>query len=698
MTKLSVNKALLKAKFLIQKGKINEAQKLYEIVLQAFPKNRQAQRELSALTKAKPKNTALDAPPDIINNLLNLYNQSQFSQAVQQANTLIKRYPNAFIIWNILGAANKDLGKLTEASEAFKNVTKLNPTYADGFNNFGITLQEQGKLDQAIEVFKKALSLKPEFAEAHYNMGNALKDQLKLDEAIKAYSKALSIKPDYAEVYNNLGNVRKDQGRLDEAVAAYNRALSIKFDYAEAYNNLGIAYKDQGKAGEATAAFNKALSIMPKYVEAHNNLGVNLQSQGRLIEAIEAYSRALAIQPDYMTAWSNGADALERSNKLEELDQWLEKAAEAISPLPSELRFLQVKLLWRNKKFEEVSNIISKINLENLTENRKPDFLNLKGKYFEKLENFDDAFLCFAKSNFLARQSSDYIRCKPELYFQDLRNTLKKLKSRSFKTPTVERTAEESFTPVFLVGFPRSGTTLLDTILRTHSKIEVVEEKPALQKAALFLEKAGYDVLSGNLIPPDLLTRAKKAYEAEFYRYIEDVAPHKIYIDKMPLNLVKVPLIHQLYPQAKFILALRHPMDCILSCWMQYFKFNAAMANMVDLERLVDFYCVAMDIFKLCRAKYSLSIYEIRYEDILEDLKGELHELLKFLDVDWEAEMENYQKTALKRESVSTPSYSQVVQPIYKSSRYRWLNYEKQLSQFVAQIEPWRREFRYSKN
>ena len=166
----------------------------------------------------------------------------------------------------------------------------------------------------------------------------------------------------------------------------------------------------------------------------------------------------------------------------------------------------------------------------------------------------------------------------------------------------------------------------------------------------------------------------------------------------MPLNLVKVPLIHQLYPQAKIILALRHPMDSILSCWMQYFRLNSAMANMVDLERIVDFYCVAMDIFKLCRAKYSLSIYEIRYEDFLEDLKGELSELLKFLDVDWEAEMENYQETALKRENVNTASYSQVVQPIYKSSKYKWLNYEKQLSQFVAQVEPWRREFRYSKN
>jgi hypothetical protein len=139
-------------------------------------------------------------------------------------------------------------------------------------------------------------------------------------------------------------------------------------------------------------------------------------------------------------------------------------------------------------------------------------------------------------------------------------------------------------------------------------------------------------------------------------------------------------------------------MDAILSCWMQDFKPNPAMVNMVNLERIVEFYCVAMDTFKICRAKYNLSVHEIKYEDLLEDLSGETSAVLKFLNLDYEPHMEKYQETALKRGRINTPSYSQVVQPIYKDAKYRYLNYKKYLKQYVAQVDPWINEFGYSKH
>jgi len=245
------------------------------------------------------------------------------------------------------------------------------------------------------------------------------------------------------------------------------------------------------------------------------------------------------------------------------------------------------------------------------------------------------------------------------------------------------------------VGFPRSGTTLLDTILRSHSKIEVVEEQPTLKAAEALLRSIGYSDLANNIVPPKLLTDARKTYEAEFYQHIGGYTPGSVYIDKLPLNLLRVPLIHLLYPQAKFIMALRHPMDTILSCWMQNFKLNPAMANMVDLERVAEFYCVAMKLFKIYRAQYNLSVHQIRYEDLLEGISEEISALLNFLDLDWETQMESYQVTALKRGRISTPSYSQVVQPIYKDAKFRWLNYEKYLDEYIEQVKPWVNEFRY---
>ena len=272
MAKLSVDKALLKAKSHAKKGKFEEAQKLYQTVLQAFPKNKRAQKGLAALNKPKQSSTTQEPPQDMLAQLLNLYNQGQFAAVVVQAQALAEQYPDAFIIWNILGAAHKGLGSIFEASEAFKKVTELNPDYANGHSNLGLTLKDQGKLDEAITSFNKALSLKPDYAEAYNNMGNALKDQGKLVEAIKAYNKTLAIKPDHAEAYNNMGNALKDQGKLDEAITSFKKALSLKPDHAEAYNNMGNALQDQGKIDEAITSFKKALVIKPDYVEVARNL------------------------------------------------------------------------------------------------------------------------------------------------------------------------------------------------------------------------------------------------------------------------------------------------------------------------------------------------------------------------------------------------------------------------------------------
>ena len=271
LAKLSVDKALLKAKSHTKKGEIEYAKKLYQAVLQAFPKNKRAQQGLAALNiPEQPKDTQ-SQPQDAINQLIQLYNQGHLATVVERAQTLTEQYPEAFIIWNVLGAANKRLGRVQAASEAFKKVTELNPAYADGFNNLGVTLQEQGKLEEAIASLYKALSLKPDYADAYNNMGNALKDQGKLEEAIASFNKALSLKPDYTVAYYNMGNALKDQGKLEEAIASFNKALSLKPDYAVAYNNMGNALENQGKLKEAIEAYNKALSIKSNYAEAIYN-------------------------------------------------------------------------------------------------------------------------------------------------------------------------------------------------------------------------------------------------------------------------------------------------------------------------------------------------------------------------------------------------------------------------------------------
>ena len=702
MIELTLDQALKKGIEAHKAGQFTEADRYYTAILKAQPKHPDANHNMGILAVGIGKvqeslpflKTALEANPNItyfwlsyIKALIKLNRVAEAKAVFNQAKSndvkgdgfeqIEKRLIGLGkgIEVNVASSKSQDppedqlqslinlynQGLFQKALAQGSQLLKEFPNSINLYNIIGASNKGLGKLEEAIEAYNKAILLKPDFAEAHYNIGNTLKKQGKLEEATEAFRKALDIKPDYAEVYINMGNALQGQGKLDEAIKAYNKVISLKPNFAEAYNNIGVALKDQGK----------------------------------LDEAIEAYNKCLSLKPDYAEAWLNGADALEKWNKLNELEIWLDNAFNSFETVPADLRFMKSKLLWRNKKFEETSYLISDIKFETISEIRKKDYLNLKAKCFEQSKKFEEAYECFVLVNSLVKTSKEYKRYSPEDYFQNKKDNLAKIRSRSKKNVEVKSEENPEFLPTFLVGFPRSGTTLLDTILRSHSKIKVVEEKPLLNNTEKFLKKSGYDDFIDKFIPKYVNIEAQKIYKQEFNKHIDTSSIDKVYVDKLPLNLLKVPLIHQLYPDAKFILALRHPMDTILSCWMQNFKLNQAMANMVDLDRIVDFYCIAMETFKICRFNYNLNVYEIRYEDLIKNFQKESEDVVQFLNLQWEPEMANYQDTALKRGRINTPSYSQVVQPIYKDSQYRWLNYQKYLEQYLDQVKPWISEFGY---
>ena len=698
MAKLSVNQALSKAKSHEKKGEILEAQELYKEVLDAFPNNKKAKLMLANLDKSFRNGNVKKPPSNIINQLVALYNQGHLSLVIEHCQRFIGQFPDAFIIWNILGAANKGLGRVEEASKAFMKVVKLNPTYADGYNNLGVTLQEQGKFEGALVAYKKAISIKPNYAEAYNNLGNTLLEQGEPAGAISSYKKAISIDSNYAEANYNMGFALSSINKPEEAIVAYNNAISIKPNYSEAYCNLGNAYKEIGKLNEAIDFYRNAISINPKYAQVYNNLGKVFQEQDKLELAMEAYKKATSLKLEYSEAWTNGAEALEKWNKLDELDDWLKQAHKNFKIVPSDISYFQSKFLWRIKERKEALKLISTINLKTVSENRKQGFLNLKAKCFESSQNFSKAYDCFLEMNLLAKKSNTYLNSNSDKFFANTKNQLEQLKLKLTSRATDSEDNGETISPIFLVGFPRSGTTLMDTILRSHSKIEVLEEKPTVVAAKAAIRKNGYNEIHNKVFSIDIISEARSSYIKEFRKHIKSSDTNSVYIDKLPLNLIEVPLINQLFPSAKFILALRHPFDTILSCWMQDFEINAAMANMVDLDRIVDLYCIAMETFKICRSEYNLNVHTIRYEDLLEDLKGESSALLTFMDLTWETKMEDYRATALKRGRINTPSYSQVSQPIYKEAKYRWVNYKEYLDKYSDQIEPWIQEFGYVEN
>jgi tetratricopeptide (TPR) repeat protein len=556
-----------------------------------------------------------------------------------------------------------------------------------------MNLYNQGRLQQALFEVNKMLERFPNSFILCNIAGASNAGLMQFDAAIDFFKRSLKVNPGNAEAYNNIGNVLNSKGNPDAALDYFKKALKIKPKFADVYNNIGNALNAKGDTDAAIGSYKKALKIKPDYAEAYYNKGIALKDKGEQKAAIDSYKRAIKIKPDYADAYSNTCELYERSNKLAELSEVISIAKAALKKLPSDLLYYEALYNYRSQNYDHCETLIGLINIDQLAATRTSLFWQLRAKLEQHQKNYNAAFISFTEMNNTYISSPIYNAKQAQTYFDELLMRVKDL-NNALETPYCQNLEESSAdVPIFLIGFPRSGTTLLDTILRTHSKISVVEEKNMLSQAKKYLGNnlSTFDI--ENLTSQELLN-AREVYFEELSKHVSTNSSGCV-IDKFPLNIVDVPIIHKLFPTAKFILALRHPLDSILSCWMQPFQANDAMANMVELSRIVDFYAAAMTVLELSEKRYQLTIHRIRYEDLVLDMKTEVSNLLNFLELDWENELENYQQTALNRGIISTPSYSQVIQPLYKTASNRWVKYQESLKKYFIKIEKWTTKFGY---
>jgi len=246
---------------------------------------------------------------------------------------------------------------------------------------------------------------------------------------------------------------------------------------------------------------------------------------------------------------------------------------------------------------------------------------------------------------------------------------------------------------VFLVGFPRSGTTLLDSILRTHSKTLVLEEKPYLLNI-----RHNYFKNNNNNINAIKSLSFEKIAELQ-KNYFEQINlqnnNNKIIIDKFPLSIIELGFIKIIFPEAKIILAMRHPCDTIISCYFSFFKMNDAMINFLDLKDSVSFYNSVFSLVEQFKREINLFYHIVKYEDLIINFKPTLEILLKYINLDYETKLENFYITAKNRDKIYTPSYNQVTQPIYNTSINRYINFKD--AKFIEPLlEKWINRFGYS--
>ena len=728
MPKLSVDRAILKAKAHAKKGEITEARQIYQSILEAFPENIRAQQGLTALTKQQhgaPKNP----PQDEINHLINLFNQGQLPAVVRQAHMLTQQYPDAFFVWNVLGVANKGLGRIFEASQAFRKVVGLDPTYADGYNNLGSTLTDLGKPEEAIEAYNRALSLKPDYAEAYYNMGISLQTQGKLDAAIEAYERALSLKPDYADACNNIGISLQIQGKLDAAIEAYERALSLKPDYADACNNIGISLQIQGKLDEAIEAFERALSLKPDFADAFNNMGNALKDQGKLDEAIEAYERALSLKPDFDDAFNNMGNALKDQGKLDEAIEAYERAlsvkpdfddafinmgnalkdqgklddaikayeralslkpdfADAFNNMGNALKdqgkldgaieaykkALDIKPgsaeshrnLSTIVKYEannpQIASVTDLIGNEDLSEADRCQLHFALAKMKDDLGDFSAAFDNYVSGGMLRSRLLDYDLEQDQTLFN-------KIKKTSVKLGEVSLTKSQdtlSHTPIFILGMPRSGTTLFEQIVSCHSQVHGAGELPFLSLFGLALSTGDQTADSETLL------KFRDSYLAELTKLSSD---KPFVTDKMPHNFLYIGLILNAIPEAKIIHIKRDPGATCWSNFKHYFPAQG-LGYSYKLSDTANYYKLYQDLMRFWDELYGGQILHMDYDRMTVEQEPETRSLIDSLGLSWEAKCLSPHEN---QRSVRTASQQQVRKKMYTGSSQAWRQFEPYL-------------------
>jgi tetratricopeptide (TPR) repeat protein len=490
-----------------------------------------------------------------------------------------------------------------------------------------------------------------------------------------------------------LGLARMEAGDVAGAIGLYERARRLMPEHIHVLTNLGAAYRAAGRFGDARFVLEEALRIDRRHVIAQNSLGNVLLDLGARDDAKRAYERAVEQKPAYADPIAGLARIAEEEHRLGDA-LGLANRALGVAPQNVSAQLTRAKVLLRRDEAAAAARALETLLAGGrLTPTNSIVAQGHLGEAYERLGRFDDAFEAFTRSNRSLEQAAlSFARDRSYLSPQAVVRLTDYVASSNVRqwrdAPAASRT------PVFLIGFPRSGTTLVDQILASHPNVTTLEERDNLLEAGQRLLGADADFTRLAQVSNDEIERLRASYWASVDAGLGGAALRDVFVDKLPLNATLLPLIHRLFPGAKFVLALRDPRDCVLSCYQQRFGMNAAMYQLLRLDTAAAYYDAVMRLVQTCRAKLLLDVQEVRYESVLDDFDASVGALLTFLGLAWDDAVRGYAETA-KRRVIATPSASQVVRPLYTSSRGKWRNYRRFLEPVLPVLEPWVAAFGY---
>lgn len=494
-----------------------------------------------------------------------------------------------------------------------------------------------GQFSKAEEVYLKIIALRPDWAEAQSNLGVILQQQGKLTEAGARYQRALELLPDSAMIHYNLANTFKKLGKSAEAIAHYEKALALNPGDAEVHNNLGVTLKHLDKFDEAAQQYRKALQLKPAYAEAHNNLANLLKDQGDFEEAKAHYERAFALDPGYTEAYHNYAN-LVKFRPDDAILMVLKTLASDIRQLPEEKRiYLHFAL----------------------------------AKALDDTGDYAGAFEHMAQGNALKRQNVRYDEAVARKFFRQI--------TEAFTADVFDRfheSGDPSSTPIFVVGMPRSGTTLVEQVLASHPDVYGAGELDLMDRLSQHIPSYPASVSGLNTADLQMLGET-------YLKNLPALPQGKNRItDKRPLNFFHIGLIRLILPNARIIHVMRDPADTCLSCYSKLFAANIAFSyNLAELGRFYRRYHELMAHWRAVLPHGSM--LDVRYEDMVANPEEQTRRLLDYCNLPWDERCLRFHETS---RNVTTASAVQVRQPLFKSALNRRQHYEANLQPLLDEL------------
>lgn len=584
--------------------------------------------------------------------------------------------PDNADLWLRLGAINGQLADPAAAEACIRNALALRPDMAAAHFNLGIALRDQKRPGKAVKAFQAAIEINPDYAEAHNAMGYVLAVRGEIPAAERCFRQAIGLDPRLADAYTNLGNVLRAQSRRDDAVVVYRKALAVQPDNLDALLNLTSLLSTLNRFDEAINYGRRILALRPDFAQAHYHLGNTLIGANRLEEAVECLRSAQRVKPDFIEATGLEAQALQKLGRYEEaaecllaaLDRGVRSAAIIVA-----LAAVAKRLERREQAISLAEDLLAE---GKLSDDDKQQLHFAAGKLHDELERYQEAFEHYRRANALYRgrfsraQLGQVVDASIALFQRHRMSTLPKSRSRSDR-------------PIFIIGMPRSGTSLVEQILASHPSVFGAGELNDINQYANGMQvRLGsalpYPACLGEM-PPDL----PETLAGQYLDRLRALDPSALrVVDKMPHNFLHLGLIALLFPGARIIHIRRDPMDTCLSIYFQ--RFNDLHAYAHDLSDLGYYYSAYERLMTHWRSVLELPLLEIRYEDLVAEPHTWIPRLVEFCGLEWDEKCMRFHET---RRVVNTPSTEQVREPLYSRSVGRWRHYAEQLEPLRSWLE-----------